>query len=357
MPASNSDYSLTNFAKYGRLAVIYGLIGLVVLIVGRSLLSTSVSVFKALNPPPTPGPTMGFGYLPKPAFPNQIAEDRPTSYRLDTVGQTLPNFGTQVPVYFMPSAQPNLLALDSAKETAASLGFVFAPEKISAEEYRWRRSTPIPATLEMNIVTKHLDLDVDWASSVSLLDKKNVPTPEQLTLETRSLLRSANLLPADIATASPDITYIRALGGELQPVSSVSEADFVRVDIFRLAPNDFPTVTSEQDRGVIRVLFSGSREQGERVLRLESDYSSVDWSNFETYPLQSAQLAWQALQAGEGFIVTPPRGDEAVIREVTLAYYEPTQLQNYYQPVYVFSGDDNFRAYVPALDSRIYNTN
>ncbi len=353
--AQSSDYSLTNFAKYGRLAVIYGVIALVVLIVGRSVLSTSVNILSALNPPPTPGPTMGFGYLPRPAFPNQLADERPESYELQTVGQRLPSFGSQIPVYFMPSAQPSLLALDSAKETAASLGFVFAPEKISAEEYRWRRGTPIPATLEMDIVTRHMDLSVDWASSVSLLDKKMIPTPSQLTVETRSLLRSANLLPADIATAEPKITYIRALGGELQPVSSVSEADFVQVDIYRLAPNAYPTVTSEAGKGVIRVLYSGSREQGERVLNLESQYSTVDWSNFETYPLQPAQLAWQALQAGDGYVVSAPTdGGTAIVRQVALGYYEPSQAQNYYQPVYVFSGDNGFRAYVSALDSRVY---
>lgn len=354
MPQAKNDFSLTSIARYGRLGIIYSAIALAVLIIGRSLLTTSVNIYKALNPPPTPAPTMGFGYLPRPAFPTQLSEDRPTEYVLETVGQRLPAFDTQIPVYFMPSAQPSLLALDNARSTAASLGFVFQAEKISAEEYRWRRSAPIPATLEMNIVTRHLDLNVDWASSVSLLGKKMIPTPQQLTLETRSLLRSAELLPADVATSEPKITYIRALAGELQPVSSVSEADFVQVDLYRAAPNDFPTVTSEKDHGVIRVLFSGSRDQGERVLRLVSKYSPVDWSNFETYPLQSTQLAWRALQAGEGYVVSAPANGKAVVREVTLAYYEPSQQQNYFQPVYVFSGDDGFRAYVPALDSRVF---
>lgn len=354
MPQAKNDFSLTKIARYGRKGVIYGAIVVAVLIIGRSFLSTSVSIYKALNPPPTPAPTMGFGYLPRPSFPTQLSEDKPTEYVLETVGQSLPAFNTQIPVYFMPSAQPSLLALDNARETAASLGFIFQPEKISAEEYRWRRSTPIPATLEMNIVTRHLELTVDWASSVSLLGKKMIPTPQQLTLETRGLLRSANLLPADVATSEPKISYIRALAGETQPVSSVSEADFVQVDIYRFAPNNFPTVTSEKDHGVIRVLFSGSRDQGERVLRLVSNYSPVDWSNFETYPVQSTQLAWRALQAGEGFVVSAPSNGRAVIREVALAYYEPSQAQNYFQPVYVFSGDDGFRAYVPALDARVF---
>ncbi len=354
MAQAKNDFSLTNIGQYGRKAVIYSAIAIAVLMVGRSLVDTSVSIYKALNPPPTPAPTMGFGYLPRPAFPTQLTEDKPTEYVLDTVGQRLPVFDSQIPVYFMPSAQPSLLALDSARQTASSLGFVFQPEKISAEEYRWRRSTPIPATLEMNIVTRHLDLTVDWASSVSLLGKKMIPTPQQLTLETRSLLRSADLLPGDVATSEPQISYIRALAGETQVVSSVSEADFVQVDLYRLAPNNYPTVTAQKDHGVMRILYSGSRDQGERVLRLVSNYSPVDWSNFETYPVQSSQLAWRALQSGEGHVVTAPPNGKAVVREVGLAYYEPSQAQNYFQPVYVFTGDDGFRAYVPALDSRVF---
>lgn len=299
---------------------------------------------------------MGFGYLPKPLFPTQLNEDRPQEIVLDTVGKQLPSFGTQIPVYFIPSARPSLLALDSAKEKAASLGFVFAPEKVSNDMYRWRRTLPLPANLEMNIVTSTFTAKVDWASSVTLLTKRMLPNADQATAEMRTILRSAQMLTDDVATATPQITYIKALAGEMKPVSSLSEADFIRLDLYRVAPHNIPTVTVEKDHGVIRLLLSGSRDQGERVLEFTSSYLPVEWQTFHTYPLQSTAMAFSALQAGEGYIVSRPPGSKAVVRNVVLAYFEPISPQNYYQPVYVFDGDDGFRAVVPALDPRIFTS-
>jgi hypothetical protein len=35
-----------------------------------------------------------------------------------------------------------------------------------------------------------------------------------------------------------------------------------------------------------------------------------------------------------------------------LAYYEPVTLTQYLQPIYVFKGDNNFIAYVPAISDK-----
>lgn len=347
--------SLSLIGSYARQGLKFGLIFIVLFIVGRSVLEFSVSLYKSLNPPPPEPPTMAFGLLPPIQFPNQSEKDRPKSYVLDTVGQALPDYGIKLPVYFMPTAQPNLLALDRAREQASALEFVLPPEKLSNEQYRWRRDDPFPRTLEMDVVHGTLELKADWSSSVDLLSRKEIPNPSQLTGEMRTLLRNANILSPDIATAAPQITYVRAIGGELRPAQSVSDADFVQLDLFREVPGGFPTVTSERNHGVVRLMFSGSRQKGERVLLLESKYYPVLWSTFETYPPQAAALALQALQAGGGYITHPIQKETATIRKVYVAYFEPTTPQNYFQPVYVFEGDDNFQAVVPALDPRVFS--
>jgi hypothetical protein len=297
-----------------------------------------------------PPPTRGFGLLPRPAFPNQLSSDRPTQYRLETVGQQLPDFGEQAPVFFMPAAQPSLIALDRAREKAAALSFQLAPERVSDTLYRWRRSSPIPATLEIDVVFGTVNLKVDWPSTPALLEKKLIPTPQSLTSEARTVMRNIQIDQADIATASPQITYVRALAGELRPVSSVSEADFVRVDLYRATPTGHPTITHRKGHGVIQVLFSGSRDEGERILSLESAYTPVDVTLFETYQLQPITAAWQQLQAGQGYVTDKGTEPGAVVRSVYLAYYEPAAPQNYFQPVYVFEGDNGFQAIVPAID-------
>lgn len=350
----SSGTSLSHMAAFGRKFVIYGAIIVGILIFGRWFLTFAARTYRAINPPPTPAPTMGFGRIPAPAFPTQLPDDRPDQFELGTVGNQFPSYGTQIAVYFMPSAQPNLLALDRAKEKAAALEFVFAPEKVSTDIYRWRRSLPLPATLEIDIINSTINMNVDWASSVTLLNQRMIPSEQQVTTELRTILRSIELLQPDTATATPRITYVKALAGELRPVSSVSEADFVQADLFRNAPQDIPTVTSKKQKGVIQVLFSGSRNQGERILNFQSQYYPVSWANFHTYPLQSARQAFQSLQAGGGYISSPIAGETAVIRTIYLAYFEPSQPQNYYQPVYVFEGDNGFQALVPALNPQVF---
>src|SRR5688572_21142643 len=126
--ASNTT-SLSLIASYARQGLKFGLIFVVLFIVGRWALDFSVTVYKSLNPPPPEPPTMAFGLLPALQFPNQSESDRPKTFVLDTVGQGLPDYGIKLPVYFMPTAQPNLLALDRAREQASALEFVLPPEK------------------------------------------------------------------------------------------------------------------------------------------------------------------------------------------------------------------------------------
>lgn len=350
----NSHLDLDRMAELGRNAIKYGVIGLVLYIVLRFSWSTATNIYLQLNPPGPPAPTMGFGRLPKPDFPAQLAQERPDEIVLETVGQRFPGFGTQIPVYYVPESTPDLLALDRAKQKAATLGFLFEPEKVTSRLYRWRRTTPLPAILEMDIVDGTFEMNVDWASSVSLLEKKIIPDERQANNELRSTLRKVNLFSEDLATASAKVTFLRALAGQTKQANSINEADFVRADLYRSVPNGLDTVTSEYQHGVIRALFSGSREQGERLLYLQSSYLPVNWQRPETYPLQSAAEAWQQLLAGEGYITNAGNDVEAVVRSVRLAYFEPMQDDSYFQPVFVFEGDDDFQALVPALNLQVY---
>lgn len=347
---------LSNMSRWGRNTIKYGVILLILFIVGRFALVTGLQIYRALNPPPPAPPSMGFGKIPPPAFPAQLPGDRPSEIRLETVGQQLPSFGIKTEVYFMPSAQPNLLALDRAKERAASLGFVFEPEKVSNTNYRWRRTQPLPATLEIDTVYNTFQMEADWASSVTLLENKIIPDQRQANSELRTLLRTLDLLNSDIATAEPELTYLKALAGETRPAASLSEADFTLLNLYRNTANGYPSVTSVAGEGVIQLLLSGSRGQGERILAFRSSYLPVSWLDNETYPLISGREAWQMLQAGQGYVTNKGAGEVATVRRVYLAYYEPPRPQNYYQPVYVFEGDGGFQAFVPALHPQVYLT-
>ena len=71
---------------------------------------------------------------------------------------------------------------------------------------------------------------------------------------------------------------------------------------------------------------------------------------FGVYPLKSGQEAWQELTDDKGLIVAGTRGQKNItIKKMFIAYLDPSIYQPYLQPVYVFLGESDFVAYVPAV--------
>jgi enterochelin esterase-like enzyme len=69
--------------------------------------------------------------------------------------------------------------------------------------------------------------------------------------------------------------------------------------------------------------------------------------------LKTGDQVFQDLQAGRGFLI---QGADALtgktivnIKKLYLAYLIPGYYTPYIQPVYVFIGEDNFVAYIPAV--------
>lgn len=347
--AKKNSPTLSDAAYGGRFLIKFGAIALVVLMVGRVVLNMSVNLYKFLNPPKAPPPTYGFGTLPPLEFPST----GPTiaSYTLQTKTGTLPKLVTQLPVFFMPKQSIGVLSLDEAKKQAAALGFAFAPEQTSTTTYRWKRNSPLPATLDIDIVSKHLTMKVDWASDPGFLSQKSLPPQQTAITQVRETLQEAGLSAPDMATSGAKISFLRASGTSYIPAVSLSEADFIQVNIWRSPIREtYSLVRPDPLQGNAHFIFSGSRDTNSSIVQADFSYAPIDYERFETYGLIAPQTAWQTLQAGKGFVAHIDTGvQQATVRNVYLAYYESDTPQRYLQPVYVFVGDQNFFAYVPAV--------
>lgn len=360
MPSTTtSGPTLTNITYGGRIVVKYGIAVLVLLMVGRITLNAFVAYWKATHPAPPPPPTVGFGRLPSIEFPEQPSEEKPTEYRLETATGTLPEFGDRAKVYFLPQASASLLADQRAKSIASTFGFVFEPTVVTSEMYRFKKSQPLESTLDLNTRTLHFSLTTDYLTRPDLLTNKSLPNNFQAVEQVKSYLKSADLLPVDVATAAGEVVYLKSLGGELAPAVSLSDADFIQVDLNR---NPIDTVhrmyTPSGYTGVISAIVSGSGQSGANIVDLQYQYNPVDYSQVHTYPLRPIRAAWQLLQSGEGFIVNPGDEEVAVIRSVSLGYYDDTNTeQEYLQPIFVFENPDSgFLGFVSALDSSYIQT-
>lgn len=357
MPENNTGLTLTEAAYISRNVVKYGAIVLVALIVGRTFFTAFAAYWRATHPPDPAPPTVGFGVLPSLEFPKKDLEEKPKSYQLETATGGFPQFPDRAKVFLMFRSVSSLLDDENAKQVAANFDFVFAPESIGNELYRFTKSNPLQSTFQINTRTLNFSLDSDFLSRPELLASGEVMDQTRGVSLVKSALSAADLLPADVATASGDSVYLKALGDELSTALSYSDADYLRVNLNR-NPIDgqYRSYTDKGAVGAINAILSGAFSGKNSIVRMNYNFQDIDYSQVETYPLRTPKSAWQLLQSGEGYIVDKGEYDTAVIRTVSLGYYESPQEQDYFQPIYIFQGDGDFMGYVPAVDPVYYQT-
>ena len=346
--------SLTRIATIARRTIRYGIYLIIFLIVGKFLLDAGITIYKKAFPAPPPPPTVKYGKLTKIPFPDNSATAKLT-YSLETPEGGLPtNIPTQVKVYFMPKVSPNLLSLDNAKVIAQGLGFVTNPQQISDTVYLFSNPN-FPTALQMNIITKTFSISYNLASDKSPLNSKP-PIAEVAASEFRSILSGANILPEDL-TGPTSNNYMKLANGQLVTALSLSEADIVKVNLFRKNYDDLPSVTGIPDQANVWAIISGSNSFGQEIVAAEYHYYAVDESQYSTYPIKTPTEAFSELQNGQAFIAAlglNKDGDSLKIRRVYLAYFDPGSVTEFYQPIYVFEGDNGFTAYLPAVSSTYY---
>ena len=341
--------TLGETAIVARKAIKYGGIGLVFLIVGRVILNASIAYYKKLNPPPPPPPDVKYGKLPKLIFPQK---DQPTlTYSLETRTGGLPaKMDTQFRVYFMPIKKPNLLAYDNAKAVAARLDFIQDPVKLSDTDYRWDSSDPVSSSLTINIITGAFTLDRRWQDDPSYTIPTLYYNEEQAITRMENILSRLALLPEDVKGGEPTVQNLRAENGKLVTAVSLSQAHFVRVNLYRQNIEEIKVINPRSDKGLISAVLALQREDDKQFVSLEYNYFPVELETSAVYPLISVAEAWQRMQKGGGFVAKSTPGTESVVvRDVYLAYYDSDIPQQFLQPVYVFETEDEFLGFVPAV--------
>lgn len=346
--------NLTQTAYWTRRILKYGAISIVGIIILRITFNIFGSIWRTVNPPAPPPPTVLFGKLPKLNFPqNDWADIKPT-YRLETIQGSLPKINNIAKVFFVPKEGPNLLGLEKASKQALKLGFQSEPQQINERIYRWDNGLTPPTTLDIDINNNSFRLLYDYANDQEAIASKDLPTNQQGAQEAKTFLSSNGFLEDDLATGSADFVYLKYLPPDLLPVTSLSEADFMRVNLFRADLDGLKILPPNPKNSLVSMLFSGIKTLGRRIIEVNYNYYPIDRETFSTYPLKTVQAAWEEFQKNQGFIANLGQNDknEIIIRKVSLSYYDANKPQHFLQPIYVFEGDRNFIGFLPAIDPK-----
>ncbi len=344
--------TLTQASITARKSIRYGIYGIIIIFIARLTLITAISLYKKAFPPAPEPANIAFGKLPLIPFPERTKTN--LTFSLETPEGGIPVFSPKTNVYFMPKKIANLLSLDFAKNTAKKLGYNPDPQQISDSLYKFSHRVA-PASLEIDIITGAFSISFDLNTDPTPLTIRP-GLPETSSKIVKDFLSDATLLPSDL-TGEIKYSFLKTQAGGFIQAVSLSDANLIRVDLFRKSYNDLLTVTNVPSEANVWFIVSGLREEGRDIIAGEYHYFPIDETQVATYPIKSGETAWQELLSGNYFPASNGSAQEAEnikIRKIYLAYYDSGKYTEFFQPVYVFEGDKNFIAYVAAVTSENY---
>lgn len=351
--------TLTEASVTARKAIKWGGIGFVVITFLWYLGVAAVNYYKLLNPPALPPAGVEFDVLQGVNFPDSSVRPK---VLLELPTGKVPDFPDRMRVYWAPTRRSGFADSDKAIETAAALGFLFKPQQPTETNYIWTNQDQMSSKLDMNIISAHFKLTRQWQNNPTLATIGNFISDKAVITETENYLKRIDLLNEDV-TGVEKVTYLKADVGKMVNALSLSDADFVQIDLFRKNLDEidakskskeivasYPFYRTDPTKGLIRVVVSGSKIQNEKIISMDYEYTDIDYARSGTYPIKTGEEAWTELSSGGGFVSTMgPRTGEVKVRRVFLGYYDSNENQKYAMPIYVFLGDQGYTAYVSAV--------
>lgn len=316
---------------------------MVVVMVGTLSAMSYFQSVKDNTPIPTPTPSATFGTLPEIVFPDSAS--RPKSFELELIEGRPPEATHSAPIYLVPDKKPTLFSKRQAVTFGKKVGFLEEPVETSATILDF--SDPgTNSRLTVNIATNNFYMR-KYFPDTTVFQIPTITDQNTLVNHARGYFRELRLWN-DSFTGSA-VSYYSFDGTNLFKLPDARGAILARVDFFIPSVGPYPAVSPKLTSSDIYIVFTADRSDIREVVEASFQYFPADTNISATYPTISGQEAFDALIAGKGYIATS-NTSQAVVRKVYLAYYQPSEHQDFLQLVWVFEGDDGFVAMVPATD-------
>lgn len=348
--------NLTDVAIKARKGIKFGIFFLIFIAFMNLLWRTFLRIKPLLFPEPPPPPTVGFDILEPLPFPVPIEPLPQFEYKIETATGSLPVFPQSMPVYFIPKAIATLDSEDSAKAKSAAMGFSVGPTIFSSTIHRFKNPS-YPSTLEMNIINGTFSISFNLAADPSPT-LSPPPDANSAAQSAKNVLSKASILPEDLTVVGKP-EFLSVEGQNLVNALALSEADFVKVNLFRKAfgeKGEYPSLPPSKNEANVWFIISGAKDEGRQVIAAEFHYFPIDETLVETYPIKTAAQAVNDLKEGRAHIANLGlnKDGKVTIRRIYLAYFDPNTSAQFYQPIIVFEGDREFAAYIPAISADYY---
>ncbi|MGB9707358.1 MAG: hypothetical protein ACPL1D_01255 [Microgenomates group bacterium] len=343
--------TLTELAYYSRRLLPLVVLGFLFLLIIFYLFKISF-FFLSLNKPQTIYHNPIFGKIDLPKIKNATSSAG-FEYLLDTIEGSPITATTTAKVFFIPPAKPRLGYREKAFLMAKNFNI-----DTNLASYNLKNNQAIftdeKQKLIVDIDTFNFSYQYFFENDPSLLE--NIVIPEQKTIENKVIdfLKTINRYPDDLALGRININLINydPISKIFTKVKQSNEANMVEVNLFRSDIDNFPIITPNfpSSQNYFLVVFN---EQGFKILRAQIKFFEKSNEEYGIYLLNSGEKIYEKLKNGLGFVINhPSTNKKIVIKNMFLGYFDPDEYQPYLQPVYVFVGEPDFTAYVPAISDQ-----
>ena len=383
------DMTLHETAETLKKTGIGSAIGIGVILVLVIFFQIGVFLKNTFFPPVIDPPNLQYGALPGLVFPPSV-ETGEVKYYLNTETGQLPEFPDRVQVFPIIKPVPGLDNLERVKAKILLMGFKNPegdpiPEiRLDNSLYEWNNPFNMQKKVIYNIETDDFDISSNYAQASSIKEKRHLSNQDAAINKVQEYLTVINLLESDIDLAKtknqdlskkyityPEIYTLNEQTEQLFPATALNNAHVIRVDLYqkdleyelnakqssteramRVEKKQFPLMYPRPPYSTMNFLVaSGVSDQ--EIVQAEFVHQSIDLNppNMATYPIKSAQQAFDELNAAKAYIAKADRigSDRQVnINNVYLAYYLGKESQDYLLPIVVFEGE-GFFAYIPAI--------
>lgn len=304
-------------------------------------------------PPVEEKPDIKFGFLPYPDFPEATVSSSNFSYSLDTQTGGLPRIGQDIGfekiirVYFIVKSFATLLSPEKSEGLAKKFEILTSPQIISETQYKF----------EENGKSLFVDLDTGnfyytneaTSSALGSLDDNN-----KLLSGFERFLESWEYFNEDLKMGRTKVTLLKYDGKTFSPTNLRAESVGALISIWPGSVDGKSIFTPNFNEALVNATILTSAGNLENYLSINFTYFPLDPTTFATYPIKTAEQAFEDLKGGKGVVIIEPNKPQVSISSVYLGYYLSQKYSPYLQPIFVFEGP-NFVAYVPAVSSAYLN--
>lgn len=297
-----------------------------------------------------------FGIIEKPVF-EQAIKGMDLSFTLDTIDSQLPVSTATAYVYFVPTKEVKISYLKKVNQIASELGFNIDLVKSQPIDERTVRFEDEKQILTINTDDYFFNLSFkltpDFQNILTATPEADFVALENTFLEkAKTFLANQEFYYPWIASGRTNLVYLRYDLGfkRFTPVKPEETPQAIQIDFFR-QDLELPVVSPKYYNSQNNFIFSPLNTEAKII---NGNFSSVEKLDLEpgTYPLLTINEAWQKLLNGEVKTVSVDEtANEIKVQQIFVAYYDPETYQKYFQPIFVFLGNNNYVGYLAAVRS------